>query len=377
MLARLLQPDAEASLASLLQDWVRYHGWVSCGWSYQGKRFNSANSVSAQHDLCNKFCEQAQVYAGGDETNRWIAAPLGSISSTRRELIWVERPDCSLPITDSEVATVAVAGAVLGSSPVYQQFAASQVSQEFQSVRFQDAATASGRIAHDFDNIFTGVLGFADLVKPLLSSMSAKNYVQEIERSGQRGLVLTKRLHQFARANISRPLPGSICQAIQREVLKLPKTIRVHQTIPPNLPPVAIDTPLLGDVFAELFTNGAEAMPQGGDFWIQATVETLSFQNCRLYFGSIQPGQVIRVTLRDSGGGVSVSLRERLFCEPFVTNKPRSRGFGLGIVYRILCAHSAGIQLEYIPPPDSGTVASVVFPLAGPGSIRGLTPNVR
>jgi signal transduction histidine kinase len=85
------------------------------------------------------------------------------------------------------------------------------------------------------------------------------------------------------------------------------------------------------------------------------------------------------VSLTDTGIGIKPEVRRRLFAEPFHTTKVRHRGIGLAIVYRILCSHRGGIQIDPVPSPGTGTHVRVVLPLAAarPPASAGNSANHR
>jgi signal transduction histidine kinase len=92
---------------------------------------------------------------------------------------------------------------------------------------------------------------------------------------------------------------------------------------------------------------------------------TLRARPCRLtaeqapeWLGQPTAGPGVEIAVDNTGPPIAAAQRGRLFHEPFQTTKPRHRGLGLAIVYRILQAHRGGVQ--WTSGPDGTTVAAVV-----------------
>jgi len=240
------------------------------------------------------------------------------------------------------------------------------------SQRLNDASIIAARMAHDFDNILTGMIGFADLTLPLVpaNSQPAK-YVAQIGDVGKRGVSFTQQLHQLSRAGQAKPLPGSIAVALSKEELRLrpamPAGLTLHTHIPAGLGAVGLDNAPLGIVLGHLLENAVEACGPGGQIQVNARTLDLDDATAKLYLGAAKAGPYIELTIRDDGLGVKPEQRAKLFAEPFFTTKVRHRGLGLAIVFRTLLVHGGGIRLEHQQSPERGTVARIVIP---PATVR-------
>jgi signal transduction histidine kinase len=237
------------------------------------------------------------------------------------------------------------------------------------SQRLADAAVIAGRMAHDFDNILTGIIGFSDLTQPMLQAGSqAANFVAEIGKVGQRGIQFTQQLHQLSRSGHVKPNPTALAPAVAKEESRLrpmmSANLRVEKELPGTLPTVALESAPLQVIFGHLLENAVEACPQGGVIRITARPVELTDADAKAYLGKPSGGPHLLVSITDSGVGIRPEVRRRLFVEPFFTTKVRHRGLGLAIAYRVLCAHRGGIQIDTVPPPSVGTQVRVVLPLA-------------
>ncbi|MBX9581102.1 MAG: hypothetical protein K2X87_12405, partial [Gemmataceae bacterium] len=224
----------------------------------------------------------------------------------------------------------------------------------------------AGRMAHDFDNILTGILGFADLTLPALPADSQEaSFVAEIAKVGQRGILFTQQLHQLSRGGQAKPHPGSVAATLAREEARLRPAmhpaLKMEKDVPPDLPAAAVEAGPLQTALGHLFENAVEACPQGGTVRLVARPAELSAADAAAFLGPVTPGPHLLVTITDTGGGIKPDVRRRLFAEPFFTTKVRHRGLGLAVAYRVLAAHRGGLSLD---PAPGGTAARVALPVA-------------
>ncbi|MBA4373748.1 MAG: hypothetical protein C0402_12925 [Thermodesulfovibrio sp.] len=114
------------------------------------------------------------------------------------------------------------------------------------------------------------------------------------------------------------------------------KQIRIARSLMPDLPKVSVDPNQMKQVFINLLTNAAEAMPEGGTI----TVAAESTHN-------IQNRKIIRILITDTGHGISAEDRQRVF-DPFYTTRKKSGGTGLGlsVVKGIIEKHEGEIKIE-------------------------------
>lgn len=283
-------------------------------------------------------------------------------------LIWLERGSTDT-WTDADKHYLVLSAKLIERSPALLLRIGRNIDSERLQQRLQDASVIAGRMAHDFDNILTGIIGFADLSVPLVPAGSqAARFLGEISKVGHRGIAFTQQLHQMSRAGQPKPLPGNVAAAVAREELRvrvaLPSGARMTIEIPASMPVVGIEAVPLGIVLGHLMENAIEASPAQGRITVTAKLVELNSAETQGYLGQLNPGAHVEVTIRDEGPGLTPEIRAKLFAEPFFTTKVRHRGLGLAIVYRALCAHGGGIRFAASAFPDTGTTVHALFPLA-------------
>lgn len=294
-------------------------------------------------------------------------------------MLWADHP-AGQPWTEQDRAYLALTAKTMERSPIVSAAIGPVIDPDKLNQRLGDAAVIAGRMAHDFDNILTGIIGFADLAGPSLPVGSqAARFVNEIGKVGQRGIVFTQQLHHLSRSAQVKPNPGAVSAAVQKEEQRLKVVIapntKFEKDIAPNLPQVSLEAGPLQTVLGHILENAVEACPTGGVVRVTAEPVELAEPEARSYLGRAGAGAFLRVTITDSGTGIKPEHRKRLFAEPFFTTKVRHRGLGLAVAYRILFAHRGGILIDPVPPPGTGTQVRVVLPLAAarpPAALAGV-----
>jgi signal transduction histidine kinase len=367
------------TLDSLLTGWSKACGWRACGVvlpvdgvapvvrTLEAGSLRDAPPLEvpdAQRRI--RSGETTVLYSAPGSAGRLFAGvqPLGRPLG----LVWAERP-AGQAWTETEREYLALTARTLERSPALAAVVGPLIDSERLSQRLADAAVIAGRMAHDFDNILTGIIGFSDLTQPMLQPGSqSAGFVGEIAKVGHRGIQFTQQLHQLSRSGQVKPSPASVSAAVAKEELRLKPhmnpNLRVEKDLAPSLPPVSLDGGPLQAVIGHLLENAIEASQGGGVIRITAKTVELSEAEAKTYLGRAGLGSNLLVTITDSGAGMKPEVRRRLLVEPFYTTKVRHRGLGLAIAYRILFAHRGGLQIEPVPPPGTGTQVRVVLPLA-------------
>lgn len=233
--------------------------------------------------------------------------------------------------------------------------------------RLEDAALVARRLAHDFGNVLTGILGFSEMSLGMLDPASpVHQYIAEVQRCAQQGAELTQRLRWFSRRGTAECEAGELAEILGSEEGRLRSeagsTVQLRFDKSTPLPPVALDGEPLKQVLRQLLDNAREAIAAGGTISFAAQAVQLTDAECRRLLGAARPGPHVEVTIRDDGCGLSAEARQRLFVEPFYSGKPRHRGLGLAIVYGILRNSRGGFRLDNAP--GVGTIVRVVLPVA-------------
>ena len=228
--------------------------------------------------------------------------------------------------------------------------------------KMEAIGTLAGGVAHDFNNVLTPIMGYAEIIKlkMLQDGLADKpifEYIGEILKAGKRAKSLVDQILAFSRSNEQKESLQHL-QPIVKEVVKLmrvtlPATIRIDQDIDQDCDTVFIDPVQINQVLVNLCTNSAEAIGRGhGTLTIRLKkVESQPANEC----GWVQ------LEVEDNGRGMSPELRERIF-EPYFTTKEKGHGTGMGLalVHSIVSQHGGKIEVE--SQLGSGTTVTMRFP---------------
>jgi CheY-like chemotaxis protein len=137
------------------------------------------------------------------------------------------------------------------------------------------------------------------------------------------------------------------------------KEIAIFKKYEENLWPAAVDQSQIDQVLLNIFVNSWQAMPEGGDLYIQTKNEILD-KNFAQAFG-VAPGKFIKISIIDTGIGMDDKTMKRVF-DPFFTTKEKERGTGLGLAsaYGVIKNHDGIITVE--SAKDKGTTFHVYLP---------------
>jgi signal transduction histidine kinase len=232
--------------------------------------------------------------------------------------------------------------------------------------RMDDAVPALNRLAHDFNNVLTGILGFAELsLADLPAGSRSYQFLSEVRKAAEKGTALCRQIGLCSRRRS--PAPGSteLYPLLLEETARLRsepgRAAEILVAVPEQLPHLGISADSLRAILTQLLTNACEAGSAGGTVTVRATVHELSRPDCLVLFGKPVPGTHVEVTIADTGPGFTSEARERIFAQPCFTTKPGHHGLGLAIVYSILAAHRGGVGFEH--PASGGTVARFYVPV--------------
>jgi len=192
------------------------------------------------------------------------------------------------------------------------------------SERLASVGRLAAGLAHEIGNPIAALIGLQDLLLAGgLTAEEQRDFLQRMRRETERINRILRDLLQFARpgaeANTENQEPGDVKTAVEDTVSllspqKLAKDITLEVEVTPNLPRVTLTGEQLVQVTLNLLLNAADACGSGGTVSVRARPSPRG----------------VRLEVEDSGPGVAVEIRERLF-EPFVTTKEVGKGTGLGL----------------------------------------------
>ena len=236
-----------------------------------------------------------------------------------------------------------------------------------QAQKIESAGQLAGGVAHDFNNILSAIIGFANL---LLVKMNVDDplrvYAAQILASSESATRVTQSLLAFSGKQMISLRPLNLNEAITKVEKLLRRLIGEDITLKLVLTEkeltVMADQTQIEQVLINLAAHARNAMPKGGQLTISTEIAEVDAAFVKLY-GAGVPGKYALVSVADTGEGMDEKTREKIF-EPFLKTKEMGRGTGLGlaIVYGVVKRHNGFINLLSKPP--YGSVFKIYLPLA-------------
>lgn len=239
-----------------------------------------------------------------------------------------------------------------------------------QAARLESLGKLAAGVAHDFNNVLTGVLLYCDLLMARLApSQQERKYAEEIRKAAMQANGLVAELLALTRPHQYHPHPLSlndIVEGMRNLLVRLVgEKIQIQFCLNPKLGLINLDTTQAQQILLNLVLNARDALPSGGHI----VVET---RNCELQALSEIPGAgrgheaslpCALFAVQDDGCGMDEATRAHMF-EPFFTTKAgKGTGLGLATVHEIVNSNGG---LTYVASePAQGTRVSVFLPLTG------------
>jgi PAS domain S-box-containing protein len=203
-----------------------------------------------------------------------------------------------------------------------------------QSQKLEAIGQLTGGIAHDFNNLLTVIVGNADtLAEELSDRTDVLPLVDMIRTAGERGAELTRHLLAFARRQALEPRtvrPDELVDGMRNLLRRtLGENVELAVEHAADIAQVLVDPAQFESALLNLCINARDAMPGGGKLMIE-TANVILDQNYTEQRADVVPGDYVRISISDTGTGMSAEDAARAF-EPFFTTKARGQGTGLGL----------------------------------------------
>ena len=238
-----------------------------------------------------------------------------------------------------------------------------------QAKKMEALGTLAGGVAHDLNNILSGIVSYPDLLlMEIPQDSSLRKPLMTIKKSGEKAASIVQDLLTLARRGVS------ICEAVNlnnviEEYLRSPEhrmlrtqysQIEVETQLGTNLMYVMGSVIHLSKTVMNLVTNAAESMPDGGKLSIKTRNRYL--ETPIEGFDDFVPGDYVILNVIDSGVGMSDKDRERIF-DPFYTKKVMGRsGTGLGLTVVWGAVKDLGGHIHVESKPSKGSIFTIYLP---------------
>jgi signal transduction histidine kinase/DNA-binding response OmpR family regulator len=295
------------------------------------------------------------------EVARYIGVPLIVHGRPYGTVEFMSEHARTEPFDDTDTASLQMLarwiGAVIGVHHLQEQVNRSQ--------KMEAIGTLASSVAHDFNNLLSVIQCSAQiLMLELPPDGDQAVEVQQVLEATTRATTLTRQLLTFSRKEVSKPQTVDLGVLLEKVSSMLRRLIRSDVTLEVTrageVLGAFVDAGQFEQVVMNLCLNARDAMPNGG-------LLSLSVDRVPIDLDFVaghpwaQPGEFVRVTVRDSGMGMDAETQSRIF-EPFFTTKGAVDGTGLGlvVVYGIVQQH--GGLINVMSRPGMGTTFELYFP---------------
>ncbi len=234
-----------------------------------------------------------------------------------------------------------------------------QKKMETETIRMQKLESLgilAGGIAHDFNNILAAILANLQLaVIKLQKHQDITKYLENSIDTTQKASYLTKQLLTFAKGGVPVKKTISVTNLVRDtvEFALCGSNVKAVFHLPEDLWPVDADEGQITQVINNLTINAEQAMPTGGILEIYG-------QNviCEAV-GKYDPGNYVKLTVKDQGVGIPEAIIHQIF-DPFFTTKKEGSGLGLSTSYSIIKKHNGYLEAE--SSVGNGAVFNIFLP---------------
>ncbi len=326
---------------------------------------NTIQEVIGDFDDNLGWKEQAKLYKSDDQS---------VMNSGQPKIIYEEpqsRPSgqtnwlrtSKIPLRDAEDNIIGVLGTYEDITETVRMREAFRHSQKMDAI-----GRLAGGVAHDFNNMLSGIIGYAELLAvELKDNPDLKQYADYILNTAGRSASLTQKLLAFSRKSGGRSESVNVNNTITEAVSLLEQTIDKRIEILTQFN--AARSNIMGDysqiqsIFINLGVNARDAMPHGGTLSFQTDNIHLDESFCIRSQFELKPGEHICITVKDTGCGVDKEHLDKIF-DPFFTTKEVGRGTGLGLsaIYGTVQEHQGAVQVS--SEPNRGSEFRVYLPVS-------------
>ena len=215
-----------------------------------------------------------------------------------------------------------------------------------QANRLSSLGRLAATVAHEFNNVLMGIAPFVEVIRRTTARDRIEASLGQIALSVARGKRITSEILRFTQP--AEPVRAAVDVAEWLRALATEARTVLSATITLDVASqegIAIhaDANQIHQTLMNLIVNARDAMPGGGTLTIRAVRER---QDAQFPFGRIEhPERFVRVSVNDTGTGMTAETRRHIF-EPLFTTKKSGTGLGLPLAHQIVARHGGDIYVE-------------------------------
>jgi signal transduction histidine kinase/CheY-like chemotaxis protein len=234
-----------------------------------------------------------------------------------------------------------------------------------QAQKVEALGRMAGGVAHDFNNFLTAIKGYGEmLLESFEAEDSRRSQAQGILKAADTAAGLTRQLLAFSRRRVVEVQvlsPDRLLAGTEKMLRRLiGEDIVLTTSHSPDTGCIKADPHQIEQLVLNLVVNARDAMPQGGaiDVSLSSVVLPEAPKTGSL---TLPPGRYVKLTVRDTGCGMTPEVKARIF-EPFFTTKAEGSGTGLGLAVVFSIVDTLGGAVAVDTEVDRGTTFDIYLP---------------
>ncbi len=241
-----------------------------------------------------------------------------------------------------------------------------RLAAQFQQAQKMEAVgLLAGGVAHDYNNMLSVILGYAELALAKVDPAQPLHAdLEEIIKAAIRSADITRQLLAFARKQTIIPVVLDLNETVESMLKMLRRLIGEDIDLAwlpeAGLCPVKMDPVQIDQILANLCVNARDAIADVGKITIETGNAVFDETYCADHFGFVA-GEYVLLAVSDDGCGMDKETLDQIF-EPFFTSKGVGQGTGLGLstVYGIVKQNNGFINVY--SEPGKGTTFRIYLP---------------
>ena len=238
--------------------------------------------------------------------------------------------------------------------------------------KLESLAVMAAGVAHDFGNVLGSIFGEADLaLSEMQPDSPGRENVERIDALATYASEIVNLLRDSAGASVDSyamepiDLSSVVEQTLRLVTVSISKRVEVRSKLSRDLPAVRGNITQIRQVVVNLVTNAAEAIgDHEGSISIMTERADIRLGSSTNGTANLPQGEYVRLTVSDTGCGMSRATRAKIF-DQFFTTKSSGRGLGLAAVHGIVRSYGGGINV--LSRPGAGATFEVLFPCVSRG----------
>ena len=222
--------------------------------------------------------------------------------------------------------------------------------------RLESMGILINRLANDYNNILTAIMGHISLLKrmPEMSS-KAQDRIQKAEEAAKKATQLTRSLFLIDQPEQLHFDEIDVEKLISLDTKTDHLSISTIKDIDKDIWCIIGDHEQLKQAINSIITNAIESVKEDGLLTIKCANIEFELNTGFPYI----PGKYVKITIKDNGIGIAVAIIDKCI-EPYFTTKKSNKGLGLTIAYQIIRAHKGYLNIESVE--GIGTECTILLP---------------